>query len=161
MADLSEFGIDVRLFLTMYPWRRIDPVPWTQLTKPLAQCKLALVSTGAFALPDQVPFAEENTRGGDFSYRMIPADVDPAVLVDCHPSDHYDHSGLAQDRNVAFPLDRVHELAAQGRIAAVNHRHLSFCGAILAPGRLTKHTAPEAARQLVADGVDVALLCPV
>jgi hypothetical protein len=34
-------------------------------------------------------------------------------------------------------------------------------GSILAPGRLVKRTAPEAARRLVADGVEAALLVPV
>jgi len=40
-------------------------------------------------------------------------------------------------------------------------RHLSFCGAITAPGRLRKEAAPAAAQLLVDDGVDVALLFPV
>jgi len=43
----------------------------------------------------------------------------------------------------------------------VNQRHLSFMGSITAPGRLMRRTAPEAARALQADGVDVALLVPV
>ena len=61
----------------------------------------------------------------------------------------------------AFPIDRVRELAAAGRIGSVNHRHLSCMGSITAPGRLIVNTAPPAARMLVEDGVDVALLVPV
>ncbi len=34
-------------------------------------------------------------------------------------------------------------------------------GSITAPGRLMRETAPEAARWLVDDGVDVAILVPV
>ena len=52
-------------------------------------------------------------------------------------------------------------MAAEGRIGEVNHRHLSFMGSITAPGRLVRDHAPEAARLLVSDGVDVALLVPV
>jgi len=83
------------------------------------------------------------------------------TLIDTHPSHHFDHRGLTQDRNLAFPLERARELVEWGRIGALNHRHLSLLGAITAPGRLIKETAPQAARWLVEDGVDVALLCPV
>ena len=42
MAALDELSLTVRLFLKSYPWRRIDPVPWTPLRKPLAGSRLAL-----------------------------------------------------------------------------------------------------------------------
>jgi D-proline reductase (dithiol) PrdB len=73
----------------------------------------------------------------------------------------FDHEGMVRDPNLAFPIDRVRELAAAGRIGEVNHRHLSFMGSITAPGRLVRDHAPEAARLLREDGVDVALLVPV
>ena len=68
---------------------------------------------------------------------------------------------MAQDPNLAFPVDRVRELEARGRIGALSTRHLSFMGSITAPGRLVRETAPAAAARLVADGVDAALLVPV
>ena len=43
----------------------------------------------------------------------------------------------------------------------MNERHLSFMGSITAPGRLLRDTAPEAARLLKEDGVDLAFLTPV
>jgi len=82
-------------------------------------------------------------------------------LVDTHRSESFDHEGMHRDPNLAFPLDRLRELAEHGRIGSVNRRHLSFMGSITAPGRLVRDTAPEAARRLVADGVDAALLVPV
>ena len=60
-----------------------------------------------------------------------------------------------------LPIERLRELAERGRIGSANHRHLSFMGSITAPESLVKRSAPEAARTLVADGVDVALLVPV
>ena len=69
--------------------------------------------------------------------------------------------GLGEDPNLAFPLDRLRELTAAGRIGEVNRRHLSCMGSITAPGRLMRDTAPSAARLLVEDGVDAALLVPV
>ncbi len=160
MGDLSEFGQGMRLFLRAYPWRRIDPVPWTPLRRPLAESKLALVSSAGFAMPDQEPF-DESRRGGDPSFREIPSDADPSVLVDCHRSQTFDHSGMDGDPNLAFPLDRARELVASGRIGSLARHHLSFMGGITAPGRLVKQTAPAAVGPLVEEGVEVALLVPV
>jgi D-proline reductase (dithiol) PrdB len=160
MGDLSEFALPTRLFLRAYRWRRIDPVPWTPLERPLAHCRLALVSSAGLVTPGQPPF-DEDVRGGDPSFREIPADADPRSLIDTHRSESFDHAGIAADANLALPLERVRELAASGRIGSVNRRHLSFMGSITAPGRLVRDTAPAAARALVDDGVDVALLVPV
>jgi D-proline reductase (dithiol) PrdB len=160
LGSLDEFSIPVRLFLRAYPWRRIDPVPWAPLRKALCECRLALVSSAGFIAPGQKPF-DESVRGGDPSFREIPGDVEVATLRDTHRSESFDHSGMRLDPNIAFPIDRVRELAAAGRIGSVSPRHLSLMGSITAPGRLTRETAPEAARGLLQDGVDVALLVPV
>lgn len=160
MGDLSEFSASVRLFLRAYPWRRIDPVPWAPPSKPLAQARVALVSTAALVLPGQQPF-DPRVRGGDVSTREIPAGADVRSLVDTHRSETFDHSGIAADPNLAFPLDRLRELASEGVIGAVAPRHFSLMGSILAPGRLIRDTAPVIATTLVNDEVDVALLVPV
>jgi D-proline reductase (dithiol) PrdB len=143
------------MFLKTYPWRRIDPVPCTPLRKPLAQARIALVTTAGLHLPDQPPF-DNDKRGGDTSYRVIPADADVKTLREAHRSETFDHSGVLSDANLAFPLDRLREMGLQ-----LAPRHLSFMGSITAPGRLTKESAPEAAQLLADDGVEVALLVPV
>ena len=160
MGQVGEFSIPVRLFLKAYRWRRIDPVPWTPLRKPLAECRLALVSSAGLVMPDQPPF-DKSVRGGDVSFREIPNDVDVASLIDTHRSPSFDHTGLRRDPNLAFPVDRVRELARSNRVGSIARRHLSCMGAITAPGRLVRNTAPAAARMLVDDKVDVALLVPV
>ena len=65
------------------------------------------------------------------------------------------------ESNLAFPLDRVRELVDSGRIGSLARVHLSFMGSITAPGRLVRETAPDSARALVRDQVDIALLVPV
>jgi D-proline reductase (dithiol) PrdB len=160
MAELADLPLAIRIFAKAYPWRRIDPVPWTPLRKPLAQCRLALVTSAGFYQPSQPPF-DPAILGGDFSYREIPSDTDSRQLVENHRSESFDHTGIEQDPNLAFPIDRVLELVKSGRLGSVNHRHLSFMGSIPAPGRLIKHSAPAAAELLAGDGVDVALLVPV
>ena len=160
MGKISEFSRTLQLFLKVYPWRRIHPVPWTPLLKPLVECRLALVSSAGFILPGQEPFDESKT-GGDPSFREIPSDADVRTLIDTHRSEAFDHAGMRQDPNLAFPTDRMRELKAAGRIGSVNRRHLSFMGSITTPGRLIRDTAPQAARWMVEDGVDAVLLVPV
>jgi D-proline reductase (dithiol) PrdB len=138
----------------------MDPTPWAPLLKPLSQCRLALVTTAGLVPPGAEAF-DESVRGGDYSFRVIPAETELRRLRDCHRSETFDHAGMRQDANLVFPLERIFELAQRGRIDSVNRRHLSFMGSITAPGRLTKESAPEAARLLVQDEVDVALLVPV
>lgn len=160
MADFSELSFATRALLFAYRWRRIDPVPWTPLRKPLPECTVGIVSTAGFVLPGQTAFDDE-VRGGDWSYRIIPSTADVATLIDTHRSESYDHAGVQSDPNLAFPLDRLRELADDGHIGAVAERHLSFMGSITAPGRLVKESAPAAAQHFLEDGVDVALLVPV
>jgi D-proline reductase (dithiol) PrdB len=121
---------------------------------------VALVSSAGLVMPNQARF-DRSMRGGDPSFREISGDIDVATLVDAHRSESFDHTGLEQDRNVAFPLDRLRELVGRGRIGSVNQRHLSLMGSITAPARFIKRHAPDAAQKLVEDGVDVVLSVPV
>lgn len=160
MAELSDLPLTVRAFMKAYRWRRIDPVPWSPLAKPLSECRLALVSSAGFVLPDQEPF-DDAVRGGDSSLREIPSESAVSDLIETHRSKSFDHAGLTQDPNVAFPLDRARELVTAGRVASLARAHLSCMGSITATGGLVRDTAPAMARALVQDEVDIALLVPV
>lgn len=133
--------------------------PWTPLAKPLSACRVALVTTGGVHLRDQPTFDMENPDG-DPTFREIPAGVARDALVITH--DYYDHRDADRDINVVFPLDRLDELAAEGRIAGQAPLHLGFMGHVDGPlvGRLSGETAPEAARRLRASGADCVLLTP-
>ncbi len=135
-------------------------MPSAPLEKPLRAAKIALISTAGFVLPTQARFDDE-VKGGDSSSREIPFDADPATLIDAHRSKSYDHAGVEQDANLAFPLAPLRELASGGEIGEVNHRHFSFMGSITAPGRLMRDSAPRVADALAADGVDAVLLVPI
>ena len=160
MANLSDLSLKNRLFMATYRYRALDPVPFARPAKPLCEARVALVTTGGVYLPTQVPFDNE-LKGGDASFREIPADIDVAALGIAHKSDAFDQTGFHADRNLGFPLERLREMAKRGEIGALNGRALSFMGSITAPGRLVKDTAPAAAALLEADGVDVALLVPL
>ena len=160
MAELGELKFSTQLFLRAYPWRRIDPIPFARLRRPLEACRVALVSSAGMVLPGQEPF-DESVRGGDWSWREIPSETAAETLRDTHRSESFDHSGMRADPNLAFPLDRLRELAAEGAIGGVAPRHASIMGSLTAPGRLIARTAPEIADAFAGDQVDVALLVPV
>lgn len=160
MGDLSEFPLKYRIFLKAYRWRRIDPVPWAPLKKSVAQSRLVLVSSAGIVTSEQKPF-DNSIRGGDPSIREIPSDVDVSTLIETHRSDAFDHTGIRQDPNLAFPADRLRELSAAGIIGSLNHRYLSIMGSVTAPGRLIKRTIPQVVPKLVEDRIDIALLIPV
>jgi D-proline reductase (dithiol) PrdB len=160
MGDMSEFSLGVKAFIKTYRWRRIDPVPWTPLRKPLSECRLGLVSTAGLTLEGQEPF-DESIKGGDSSYREIPWDSEVRRLVENHRSESWDHRGVEQDPNVAFPLDRMRELLDQGRVGSLAERYLTFMGSVTATGRMVRDVLPEMRKSFVAQGVDIALLVPV
>jgi D-proline reductase (dithiol) PrdB len=160
LGDLSEFPLKYRLFLKAYRWRRINPVPWTPLKKPLKDCRLVLVSSAGIVTAAQEPF-DNSIRGGDPSIREIPFDVDVATLLETHRSDAFDHTGIRRDPNLAFPADRLREMAATGFIGSLNHRFLSIMGSVTAPGRLIKKTIPQVVPKLIEDQVDIAILIPI
>lgn len=160
MASLSDLSARNRIFMSTYRYRPLDPVPFTRPDRPLSRARVAVVTTAGFHLPEQPPF-DETFKGGDFSFREIEAGADLATLRIAHKSDAFDPAGLAADRNLAFPLDRLREMVAAGEIGGLNRRHLSFMGSITAPARLVADSAPRAAGFFAEDGVDVALLVPL
>ena len=160
MATLDDQPMWVRAMLKLYRWRRVAPTPLATMTKPLSACRVALVTSAGLVAVGDTAF-DETVRGGDWSYRVLRGDVDVASLGEFHRSASFDHSGIEADRNLAFPLDRLRELVADGTIGAVAPRHLSFMGSITAPNRLVQRSAPESAELLVNDEVDLALLVPV
>ncbi len=143
-----------------YPYRRVDWRPGAVLKIPSAQARIAVVTTAGFSLPDQPAF-DASIRGGDCSYRVIPAGTDLASLRISHTSDAFDIAGITVDKNLALPLDRLRELVRDGVVGSRSPCHFSFMGSIPAPGRLIAKTAPEVARMLAEDAADAVLLTPV
>ena len=66
---------------------------------------------------------------------------------------------MQEDWNVAFPIDRLPELAAEGTIGSMTGIHYSFMGAT-DPVQMEPY-ARELAGRLKQDNVDSVLLAPV
>src|SRR5260370_6578486 len=160
MAHIDDLPLWLRATLKVYPWRRVEPVPRAQLVSPLDACTVALVTTAGLVPPGEAPF-DPRVKGGDASFRVIGGEAGVADLEEHHRSKSFDHRGIVPDRDLALPLDRLRDLAAERVVGTVARRHLSFMGSITAPGRLVRDTSPMAAALLAEDGGDVALLVPV
>ena len=136
-----------------------EGIPWTPFEKPLADCRVALVTTAGVHLKSQAPFDMDN-ESGDATFREIPGDIDTNKLMVTHK--YYDHSSADKDINVVFPLDRLREMVTMGEVGAVALRHYGFMGHIVGDKvrELIELTAPVVAENLLGDGVDAVLLTP-
>lgn len=164
-----------------------QPVPEfgeTAFTKPpaLKDARVAIVTTAALHREAISPWVPEVTeiaaelarqdRGPD-----APGEVHEIPFEDAHfeafpreardlrlghVSPNFDRAGFAADMNVAYPIDRLEELADRGVIGSVASTHYSFFGP--QPETLSQirlDTGPACAQKLLEDGVDVVLLTPV
>jgi len=134
-------------------------VPWQPFQGKAVQSRVALITTAGVHLNSDVPFNMRDPAG-DPTFREIPADAPPGTWTITH--NYYDHTDADKDINVVFPFERLRELAELGEIGALNQRHFSFMGHILPPHihTLMHSTAPQVARLLKQDGVDIAILTP-
>ena len=147
-------------FITAYePWESGEAVPWAPPQKPLAECKLAMVTTSGVHHGTQEPFDMQDSEG-DPSFRTINA----ATISDDYKitHDYYDHSDAEKDLNIIFPLQRLQELQQEGVIGQLAATHYSFMGHI--DGRhiatLIGQAAQEVVKRLKQDQVDAVLLTP-
>ncbi len=140
------------------------PIPWTPATKPLAECRVALLSTAGLSMKGDVPFDMDGERRrptwGDPSWRRVRADATAATIEANHL--HIDTSYILRDLNVALPLDRLRELASEGIVGGVAQTHYSTMGYQGADTRaLETESAPAIAAAMRDERVDIALLAPV
>ncbi|MBI4296559.1 MAG: selenoprotein B glycine/betaine/sarcosine/D-proline reductase [Chloroflexi bacterium] len=128
--------------------------PWVT-GPPLSKRRVAIISTAGLHRRDNRPFTRQP---GDY-YRIIPGNIEANDLLMSHVSLGFDRTGFQQDWNVAFPIDRLRELANEGVIGSVASFHYSFMGAD------DPLNWEQQARQLAAimknEHIDAVLLVPV
>ena len=143
-----------------YRWPHHEEVPFAPLSKPLAACRVGLVTTAAPHQPDkgdQGPGAPYNGSAKFFDV-YTSSIVDPADVRISHIGYDRVHS-KADDANTWFPLPRLLEAVDAGRIGSLTAR---FYGAptVRRVRSTTEVHAPEIVAALEADDADVALLVP-
>ena len=145
---------------TPYRWAHYVDAPFTRLKKPLAQSRVALITTAAPFQPDkgdQGPGAAYN--GSAKFYTVFQGDTARAHDMRISHIGYDRKHTTATDSGTWFPLPALHALAASGRIGSVAPR---FFGAPTNRShRVTIETdAPEILRYCLEDQVDAAVLVP-
>ena len=155
---MIEPSASLRRFLRALQGWRPDEVPWAPLSRPLAECRLALVASSVCLVRGD-PRGYVGVEIGDPCLREIDDDVDTGEPP--ARSHGRDGDGAAdRERNVALALDGLRAAVAEGRLGELNRRHLALCGPAAVTAAALRHAAPPAAGLLTADRVDVALLVP-
>ena len=151
----------------MRAWLEREPrpadVPWTALRKPLAEARVALISSAGIARLDDEPFDQEGERRdpwwGDPTHRVLPREVTTDEVGVYHL--HVDPRPASKDLDCLMPLRRLDELVDRGVVGSSASDHYSIMGYLLKPAEMLEETVPKLARALLDDEVDLALLVPV
>lgn len=122
--------------------------------KPLSECTVAIVTSASLHHADDNDFAPSDT-----SFRTLHRQRRDIVVG--HWSPNFDASGVAQDLNVVYPIDRLEELADQGVIGNVSEVHLAVAGNQFDLSGIKLDGGPAGAEVLKNHEVDVVLLTPV
>jgi hypothetical protein len=143
-----------------YRWAHHVDVPFTPLARPLAACRVALVTTAAPYRPelgDQGPRAKYNAAAKFYTVYSDSTDAVPDVRISHVGYDRTNYA--ADDPSTWFPLRQLQLAVKAGRIGALTPR---FHGAPTNRSqRVTVDTdAPEILRRCREDAADVAVLVP-
>src|SRR5688572_19350719 len=129
MPRLEHLNEAQRNTALAFPAQVNEATPWTPLARPLAEARVALVTTAGLHLRGDRPFISDH-KVPDQSYRRLPSDAPPAEIIQSHTSIGFDRSGIGRDLNVTYPVDRLRELRKQDKIGSLAESFYSFMGAL-------------------------------
>ena len=143
-----------------YRWAHFADVPWAPLAKPLAESRLALITTAAPYQPgvgDQGPGAKYNAAAKFYTVYSDSTETIPDLRIS-HVGYDRNHTS-AEDPNTWFPLAQLQRAVKAGRLGALTPR---FHGSPTNRSQrvTTESDAPELLRRCREDAADVALLVP-
>ena len=96
-------GLQSEIFVPITP-----PSVWAPVTKELKDMSIALATAAGVHKKSQERF----NLAGDWTWRKIENTTPSSDLMVSHGG--YDNSDVNKDINCMFPIDRIHELAAEG-----------------------------------------------
>jgi hypothetical protein len=143
-----------------YEWAHYAEVPFHRLARPLAECRVAIVTTAAPYQPgrgDQGPGAPYNADAKFYAVYSGDSDTDPDLRI-AHVAIDRQHT-TGEDPASYFPLAALRRAAAAGRIGGIAAR---FHGV---PTNRSQRTTlavdgPEIVARCRDDAVDAVLLVP-
>lgn len=150
---MTRTGDDIKLSTSGLEAPSFEQTAFTT-PPPLAEATVAILTSASLHHPEQPDFGPADT-----SFRELDPKRTDYVLG--HWSQDVDQTGFGIDYNVVFPIDRLHEMAADGRIGKVSDVHLAYAGNQFDVAGIRMDSGPEGAKLLRDAGVDVVLLTPV
>ena len=143
-----------------YQWAHHRDVPFKPLRRPLAETRLALVTTAAPMRPeagDQGPRAPYNAAAKFYQVYSLPLDPAPDLRISHLGYDRV-HTD-ASDPDTWLPIARLREAVAAGRLGSLASR---LCGVPTNRSQVTTMDvdAPAALAIVRETGADAALLVP-
>ena len=141
-----------------YVWAHFEDAPFAPLKKPLSQSRVALVSTSEVGFKDE-KHQSPTDQGQIGRVYSIPSATPVDAL--CSRTYAFDrHATTLKDVDAFFPITRLHEAAAAGRIAGVaEHCHGVYNS--YSQRRTSDIDGPEILRRCRYEEVDVVVLTPV
>lgn len=119
MARIEDIPQPTRDAIVGLAMPALDGEPWVQ-PKPLARSRVAILTSAALHRRMERPF-----EAGTPEFRELPSSLAPADMLMSHISINFDRIAFERDINVAYPIDRLRELAAAGHIGSVATTHYS------------------------------------
>ena len=147
MSLTTTKGLQSEIYVPITP-----PAVWTPVTKTLSDMSIALATAAGAHCKSQETF----NLAGDSSWRRITNDTPSSELMVSHGG--YDNGDVNKDINCMFPIDRIHELAAEGFIRKCAPVHAGFMGGGGDQDKFKNETGPAIAQMFKEEDVDAVIL---
>ena len=142
-----------------YRWAHFDDVPFTRLTKPLADCRVGLITTSEMVVRGreaELAHVENDPTRPTYS---LPMQTPPTALYSRKAA--YDrHATTLDDVNAYLPLTHLQTLVEERRIGGLAPR-FQIVQSQYSQRRTLTMDAPNILAQLREDRVDIAVLTAV
>ena len=140
-------GLQSEIFVPITP-----PMVWTPVEKELKDMTVALATAAGVHQVDQERF----NLAGDFTWRKIDDTWPSSELMVSHGG--YDNGDVNKDINCMWPIDRLHELVAEGFIKETAPFNAGFMGGGGNQEKFKHETGPAIAKMMVEENVDGVIL---
>ena len=151
--DLSREYYAAHGYTQPYKWLSHAEVPFTRLLKPLAKCRVGLVTTADLEKPPGTDKMERQRARRGYAHPAGEA-PDHFYTRDLQWDQETTHT---EDNDSFMPLNRLEECAAAGKIGSASPR---FYGVVTdySQGKTIRESAPQVLQFCVEDGVDALVL---
>jgi hypothetical protein len=142
-----------------YRWAHFDDVPFTALARPLAECRVGLITSSEMVIRGREAELDHVENDPTRPTYSLPMDTPPKALYSRKAS--YDrYATTLDDVDAYLPLTHLHRLVEDGRIGGLALR-FQVVHSQYSHRRTLTIDAPRILAELHEDRVDVAVLTAV